>query len=105
LFGLLAIALARWVALKTTAALTLAFVHAVAALVIIGLPIVQVARGATAWGFGLVALGGALIGGGGLLLAFLKTGKPLLSRETILAILPALLLVMTAAFVIGLAFG
>jgi len=42
-----------------------------------------------------------LIGIGGLLLAFLKVGKPLLSRATILRILPGLLLLMTAAFVLG----
>ncbi|MCI0478798.1 MAG: hypothetical protein L0Y55_21350 [Anaerolineales bacterium] len=105
LCGLGAIALTRYAASKTLATMTLAFVHAIAALVIVGLPIALSARGATAWGFGFVSLGGAFIGIGGLLLTFLKTGKPLLSRETILVILPALLLVMTAAFVIGLAFG
>jgi hypothetical protein len=105
LIGLGAIALTRYAASKTLATMTLAFVHAGAALVIVGLPIVLSARGATTWGFGFVAVGGGLIGVGGLLLAFLKTGKPLLSRETILAILPALLLLMTSAFVIGLAFG
>ncbi|MBM3127026.1 MAG: hypothetical protein FJ009_00140 [Chloroflexi bacterium] len=103
LLGLLAIALTRYAATKTIATMTLAFVHAVAALVIVGLPLVLVARGNAEWGLVLVAIGGALIGIGGLLLAFLKTGKPLVSRDVILTILPALLLVMTAAFVIGLA--
>jgi hypothetical protein len=51
--------------------------------------------------FSLVGLGGALIGLGGLLLSFLKTGKPILSRNTILKILPGLLLLTTAAFVLG----
>ena len=51
----------------------------------------------------LVGLGGALIGMGGLLLSFLKTGQPLLSRERILAIFPALLLATTLAFVAGFA--
>jgi hypothetical protein len=48
-------------------------------------------------------MGGALIGIGGLLLSFLKTGKPILSRETILKVLPGLLLVMTATYVAGFA--
>jgi hypothetical protein len=36
-------------------------------------------------------------------LALLKAGKPLLSRATILKVLPGLLLLMTAAFVAGFA--
>jgi len=43
------------------------------------------------------------MGLGGLLLALLKAGKPLLSRETIFRILPVLLLIMTALFVAGFA--
>jgi hypothetical protein len=39
------------------------------------------------------------------LLALLKAGKPLLSRATILKVLPGLLLLMTAAFVAGFHFG
>jgi len=54
-------------------------------------------------GFALVGLGGALIGLTGLLLSFLKTGKPIVSREIILHILPGILLLMTLAFVIGFA--
>ena len=40
---------------------------------------------------------------GGLLLAFLRTGRPILSKDTIFTILPGLLLLMTAAFVAGFA--
>jgi hypothetical protein len=50
-------------------------------------------------------VGGALIGIGGLLLSFLKAGRPILSRETILKVLPGLLLLMTAFFVAGFKFG
>jgi hypothetical protein len=50
-------------------------------------------------------LGGALIGIGGLLLSFLKAGKPILTRQTILSVLPSLLLLMTAAFVAGFKYG
>jgi len=55
-------------------------------------------------GFALVGLGGAVIGLGGLLLAFLKAGKPILSQKTILTLLPGLLFLMTAAFVCGFSF-
>jgi hypothetical protein len=55
--------------------------------------------------FALVGIGGALIGMGGLLLSFLKAGRPILSRETILKIFPSLLLLMTIFFVAGFKFG
>jgi hypothetical protein len=39
-----------------------------------------------------------------MLLGFLKTGKPILPKETILSVLPGLLLLMTVSFVVGFAF-
>jgi hypothetical protein len=84
---------------------TLAFVHGIAGLTIFLLPLILTATGTTRPGFALVGLGGALIGQGGLLLSFLKAGKPILSRETIIKILPGLLFLMTAAFVAGFLFG
>jgi hypothetical protein len=69
------------------------------------LPIIVSFRGNTEFLFSLVGVGGALIGLGGLLLAFLKAGKPILARETILKLLPGLLLAMTLCFVIGFKYG
>jgi len=83
----------------------LAIVHGVAGIMIFLLPIVISIQGHAKPLFSLVGIGGALIGIGGLLLSFLKTGKPILSRETILRILPGLLLLMTACFVSGFKFG
>jgi len=83
------------------ATIVLAVGHGVAGMVIVLLPFFLVLRGAVPGGFALVSLGGALIGVGGLLLAFLKAGKPILPQKTILTLLPALLLAMTAAFVAG----
>jgi hypothetical protein len=85
--------------------LFLALVHGVAGLLITFLPLHLVLREVTPAGFALVGLGGALIGLGGLLLAFLKAGQPILSKQNILKILPGLLLLMTAAFVGGFSFG
>ncbi|MEW5872823.1 MAG: hypothetical protein AB1894_26425 [Chloroflexota bacterium] len=86
-------------------ALVLALVHGVAGLIIFLLPVVLALQGALRPAFALVGTGGALIGVGGLLLSFLKAGKPILSRETILKILPGLLLLMTICFVLGFKFG
>ena len=55
--------------------------------------------------FALVGVGGALIGVLGLLLSFLKTGKPILSRDTIMRLFPILLLLTTALFVAGFKYG
>ena len=101
--GFLAIAITRFATKGKLGTIVLAMVHGIAGLTIFALPILLSLRGATPIGFALVGVGGALIGLGGLLLSFLKAGKPILSEKTILAVLPALLLLMTAAFVGGLA--
>ena len=85
--------------------IVLAFVHGVAGLTIFLLPILLSAQGKSNPLFSLVGVGGALIGIGGLLLSFLKAGKPILSRETILKVLPGLLFLMTLCFVIGFRYG
>jgi hypothetical protein len=81
----------------------LALVHGIAGMVLFLLPAILAGRGVTNPGFALISLGGAMIGLGGLLLYFLKTGKPIVSRETILQIFPAVLFLMTIAFVTGFA--
>lgn len=86
------------------AVIPLAIVHGIAGMTIFLLPIIFSIQGKIAGRFAWVGIGGALIGVGGLLLAFLKSGKPILSKGTILTILPALLLLMTLAFVIGFSF-
>lgn len=85
------------------AVIPLAFIHSVAGLLIFLLPIFLSLRGVTPGGFAWVGIGGALIGLGGILLTFLKIGKPILPQKTILTVLPGLLLAMTAAFIAGFA--
>lgn len=83
----------------------LAVVHGIAGMIIFLLPSFLAANGSMNPVFALVGLGGALMGLGGLLLSFLKAGKPILPRETILTILPGLLLLMTICFVTGFVYG
>jgi hypothetical protein len=85
--------------------LVLAVVHGIAGLTIFLLPPILAANGTMKPAFALVGLGGALIGLAGLLLSFLKAGKPIVPRETILKILPSLLLMMTLCFVAGFKYG
>ncbi len=81
--------------------IVLAVTHGIAGLTIFLLPILFSLQGKAQPLYTLVGLGGALIGIGGLLLSFLKAGRPILSRETILKVLPGLLFLMTLCFVIG----
>lgn len=103
--GLLAIIVTRYTTPGKAAVIVLMVVHGISGLLIFGLPIVLALRGVTRGGFALVGMGGGLIGIGGVLLSFLKAGKPVLSRELILTVLPGLLLLMAAAFVAGFALG
>ena len=102
--GLIAVILSRSVTQnRKLQTIVLALVHAVAGLIIFLLPSILAARGICSPVFALVGLGGAFISLGGMLLSFLKTGKPLVSRDMIFRILPILLLIMTVTFVIGFA--
>jgi hypothetical protein len=101
--GFAAVALTRIAAPGRPATLTLALVHGIAGVIIFALPIYLSLRGDVPASFALVGVGGALIGVAGLLLSFLKAGRPLLSEETILTILPGLLVLVTGAFVAGFA--
>ncbi|NOY99532.1 MAG: hypothetical protein GXP40_10105 [Chloroflexi bacterium] len=103
--GFLLVVYSRYKMEGTMAVFPLAIVHGIAGMTIFLLPIILSMKGVAPGGFAWVGIGGALIGVGGLLLAFLKAGKPILPQKTILTVLPALLLLMTAAFVAGFAAG
>jgi len=103
IIGLIVVAITRFYAPQRIAVLSLAIVHGVSGLIITLLPIILSMRGVVKPGFVLVGVGGALIGLGGLLLYFLKTGSPILSRPTIQALFPGLLLLTTLAFAAGFA--
>ena len=102
ILGYLAIIITRMINLPIQLSTTiLAIVHGVAGLVVFLLPSILSAQEATRPGFAFVGLGGGFIGLAGLLLYFLKAGRPIVSREIILSIFPAILLLMTGAFVAG----
>lgn len=85
--------------------IVLAVTHGIAGMTIFLLPVILAVQGLVKPLFSLVGIGGALIGVGGLLLSFLKTGKPILSRDTIMRLFPVLLLLTTALFVAGFKFS
>lgn len=102
--GYLAILITRVIEFSAQiSAFILAIVHGIAGMVVFLLPSFLSAQGTTRPGFAFVGLGGGLIGLAGLLLYFLKTGRPIVSRKIILRILPAIFLLMTISFVVGFA--
>jgi hypothetical protein len=102
ILGFLAIIISRSIAIKNNLpVLVLTIVHGIAGMIIFLLPFLLVFTGRAVPGFALVGVGGALIGLGGLLLSFLKAGIPILSQKSIFKILPGLLFLTTAAFVLG----
>jgi len=103
--GFAAIAITRYAAESKTATIVLAVTHGIAGSLITFLPMILSIQGKVPAGYSLVGVAGALIGIGGLLLAFLKAGKPILSQKMILTVLPLLLLLMTTAFVFGFSFN
>lgn len=106
IIGFLAVVLTRSIPLKSKLpTIIIAIVHGIAGMTIFLLPSILAANGTMKPAFALVGLGGAMIGLGGLLLSFLKAGKPIVPRQTILKILPGLLLLMTVCFVAGFKYG
>lgn len=106
IIGFAAVTLTRSIPMQNKLpVIIIAIVHGIAGMTIFLLPILTSIQRQTHPLFSLVGVGGALIGIGGLLLSFLKTGRPILSRETIHKVLPGLFLLMTACFVTGFKFG
>lgn len=106
ILGFLAISFTRLIPVAgKLPTILLAVVHGIAGMTIFLLPMLLSLQGQTNQLFSFVGIGGALIGVGGLLLSFLKVGRPILSRETIFKVLPGLLLLMTLCFVIGFRYG
>ncbi len=78
--------------------------HSIAGLTIFFIPIIAVSNKTANKGFLWVTLGGALIGIGGIALAFLGAGKPLLgifTAEVVFTILSPILLLMVLSYTMG----
>jgi hypothetical protein len=102
LLGFIAIIITRSILIKNILpVIVISIVHGIAGMIIFLLPFFLVFSTRVMPVFSLVGLGGALIGVGGVLLYFQRAGHPILSRQSIYRLLPGLLLLTTAAFVLG----
>ena len=99
--GFIILSFTRIIELQSLSKIALIIVHSVAGLTIFVLPLLLIKYNKVSKEFAFISVGGALIGVGGMSLAFLKAGKPILSAEIIFAILAPLLFLMCASFSIG----
>jgi hypothetical protein len=101
--GLILIGVTRIEGMENAGKIVLPIFHSVAGLIIFLLPSVVFRSGQAPVGLVWVSVGGALIGLGGMALAFLKSGKQLLffSSELVFDILAPLLFLMALAFAWG----
>lgn len=104
LVGFVAIIVTRYQASRKVALIPLAIWHGISGVIIFVLPIYVSLTGLASSAFVWVGAGGALIGVLGLMLTFLKSGNPVLSKEAILSSFPAILFLMTLTFVVGFKF-
>jgi len=104
LLGFVIIVITRYKTPMKLALIPLALWHGISGIVIFVLPVYFGLLGLASVNFIWVGFGGALIGVAGLLLTFLKSGNPVLSKEAILTAFPAILFLMTLAFVVGFTF-
>jgi hypothetical protein len=101
ILGLIAIILTRYTSYGKSSNFILAIVHGTAGMTIFLLPINAVLGGMVHPYFFGVSIGGGLIGIGGVLLYFYKTGNTLIRPSKILYIFPFLLFFASLAFVVG----
>ena len=106
IIGFAAVTLTRAVPMQNKLpTITVAIVHGISGVTIFLLPILLSVQGIMKPAFALVGIGGALIGLGGLILSFFRTGHPVFSKETILRVFSSLLLLATIFFVAGFKLG
>jgi hypothetical protein len=106
IIGFFAVTLTRSIQVQNKLpVVVLAITHGIAGLTIFLSPILLAVLGQAKPLFALVGAGGACIGVVGLLLSFLKMDTPILSREVVMRLFPAALMITTALFVAGFAWG
>jgi len=99
--GIFAIAVSRWRSNIRAAAFILAFFHGISGLVIFLLPIYLQLSNTVGTQFLWVSLGGLIMGLGGLLHLYVIAGSAVSNPRSMAKFLPFLLLITTAAFVLG----
>ena len=102
ILGLTSVTLSRFFASEKLGVIVLSLVHGIAGAIVVWMPIVLVFNGTQDLSILLISVGGIIIGAEGILLAFLKMGKPLIRAEKLYSFFPTVLFLASAAFVAGM---
>jgi len=102
ILGLASISVTRYFASEKLSVFVLALVHGIAGAIVVWVPLILALKGKQDLLTLLISAGGIIIGIQGLLLAFLKMGKPLIPAEKLYAFFPTVLFLASAAFVVGM---
>jgi hypothetical protein len=100
--GLVTIFVSRLICSNKFNTIVIAIVHGFAGLIIFIIPILLSLQNITSPWFALVGIGGMINGLTGLLLVFIKIGKPIIHSELLFKLFPTLLFLSTLMFVVGM---
>lgn len=103
ILGLAIISITRYVGPELGRTISLATIHSIAALFVLLTPLYAIKKGNASGSFAFVTVGGLLISVGGISLAFLKVGVPILSADIIFTILAPVLFLMSLSYAYGFA--
>lgn len=101
ILGIVIISITRFVGPESGRTISLATIHSIAALFVLLTPLYAIKKGEASSSFAFVTVGGLLISIGGISLAFLKVGMPILSAEVIFTILAPVLFLMSLSYAYG----
>lgn len=101
IIGLAIISITRYAGPELGRTISLATIHSIAALFVLLTPIYAIKKGKASSSFAFVTVGGLLISVGGISLAFLKVGVPILSADVIFTILAPVLFLMSLSYAYG----
>ncbi len=101
IIGLVLISITQVIGPELLRTISLASIHSIAAAVILLMPIYVSRKDVNSRSFIFVSVGGLLISVGGISLAFLKLGSPILSSDIIFTILAPVLFFMSLSYAYG----
>ncbi len=100
--GFFIVAISRFLKGNILKTLILSFFHAISGILIVFIPILLFISGKAEIKIVFISLGGALIGIGGILLSFIRAGKPILPEKLVYSLLTPLLFFVVLFLVLGI---
>ncbi len=100
--GFFIVAISRFSKGKIIKTLTLSFFHAISGILIVFIPILLFLGGKAEGKIVFISIGGTIIGVGGILLSFIRAGKPIIPEKLVYKVLTPLLFFVVLFLVLGI---